>query len=316
MSGRHYLITGGAGFIGSAIARRLLARGDEVTVVDNLSSGSIENVPAGARFIHADLRDGHALDAVETGVAGILHLGGQPSAEVSEAEPQYTFDSNERGTFMLLQWAARRRIRRVLFASSMAVYGSAVGSLHEDAPLVPASVYGVSKIAGELALALFGRQGGQTTALRMFNVYGPGQNLTNMRQGMVSIYLSFLLRGEPILVKGAADRYRDLIYVDDVVDGWMTALDRPDAIGRVYNLGTGVRTTVRMLIDGLIEAAGERREYPVVCGEPTAGDVHGSVADITRASNEMGWRPRVDVAQGLRRTIDWARRTPAPTPGP
>ena len=312
MSARQYLITGGAGFIGSAIARRLLDRGDAVTIVDNLSSGSMQNVPERARFVNADLRDEQALDAIAgDGIDGILHLGAQPSAEISQAEPQYTFDTNERGTFQLLQWADRHRIRRVLFASSMAVYGSASGSLSEDSPLLPASIYGVTKIAGEMAVSLFGRQGGQPTCLRMFNVYGPGQNLTNMRQGMVSIYLAFLLRGEPILVKGADDRYRDLIYIDDVVDGWMAALDRQESIGRVYNLGTGVRTTVRMLIDGLIAAAAERRDYPVVCGDPTAGDVHGSVADIARASAELGWRPRVDVGEGLRRTVAWARQQPA-----
>lgn len=308
MTARHYLITGGAGFIGSAIARRLLERGDQVTIADNLSSGSMHNVPERARFVNADLRDERAFDAIAGGIDGILHLGAQPSAEISQADPQYTFDTNERGTFLLLQWAARRRIRRVLFASSMAVYGSATGSLGEEAPLEPASVYGLTKLAGELAMSLFERSGGQPTALRMFNVYGPGQNLTNMRQGMVSIYLAFLLRGEPILVKGADDRYRDLIYIDDVVDGWMAALDRPESIGRVYNLGTGVRTTVRTLIDGLIAAAAERRDYPVVCGEPTAGDVHGSMADITRVSTELGWRPRVDVSEGLRRTVAWARQ--------
>lgn len=309
MTGGHYVVTGGAGFIGSAIARRLLERGDTVTLVDNLSSGSIDNVPPRARFVNADLRDERALDTVAgRGIDAILHLGAQPSAEISQAEPQYTFDTNERGTFFLLQWAARHRIRRVLFASSMAVYGSATGSLGEDAPLAPASIYGVTKIAGEMALSLFGRQGGDVTALRMFNVYGPGQNLTNMRQGMVSIYLAFLLRGEPIVIKGADDRYRDLIYINDVVDGWLAALDQSRAVGRVYNLGTGVRTTVRMLIDGLLAAAGERLDYPVVYAEPTAGDVHGSVGDVTRAAAELGWRPRVDVNEGLRRTIEWARR--------
>ena len=308
MSGRHYLITGGAGFIGSSIARRLLDRGDAVTLVDNLSSGSIDNVPPAARFVNADLRDERALDDLAGApIDGILHLGAQPSAEISQAEPHYTFDTNERGTFFLLQWAARQRIRRVLFASSMAVYGSATGSLGEDAALVPASIYGVSKIAGEMAVSLFGRQGGEVTALRMFNVYGPGQNLTNMRQGMVSIYLAFLMRGEPIVVKGAVDRYRDLIYIDDVVDGWLAALDSSSSIGRVYNLGTGVGTTVRTLIDGLLSAADERADYPVMGGEPTAGDVHGSVGDSTRAAAELGWRPRVDVVTGLRRTIEWAR---------
>jgi UDP-glucose 4-epimerase len=311
-----YIVTGGAGFIGSAIARRLVARGDSVTIVDDLSSGLRENIPAGAHFVHADLaRDDAFAQVSADGVAAILHLGGQPSAEVSHADPIGSFDANERGTFLLLRWAEAHRIRRVLFASSMAVYGSSPHPVAEDVLLEPASFYGCSKLAAEVALAFFRRRGGEPTVLRMFNVFGPGQNLANLRQGMVSIYMAYLLRGEPILVKGAPDRFRDLVYIDDVAEGWIRALADPTAIGRTYNVGTGVPTTVRSLVETLRAAAGDPR-YPVVFADATAGDVHGSVANISRIASELGWQPQVSLADGVARMLAWARNVTVPAARP
>jgi UDP-glucose 4-epimerase len=311
-----YIVTGGAGFIGSAIARRLVARGDGVIIVDDLSTGLRDNVPDGAQFVHADLaRDDAFAQVNPEGVQAILHLGGQPSAEVSHADPIGSFDANERGTFLLLRWAEAQRIRRVLFASSMAVYGSSPDPVAEDVPPAPASYYGCTKLAAEMALAFFHRRGGEPTILRMFNVYGPGQNLANLRQGMVSIYLAYLLRGEPILVKGSPDRFRDLVYIDDVAAAWIRALDDPGTIGRTYNVGTGTPTTVRALVETLRAAAGDPR-YPVVFADATAGDVHGSVADINRIASELAWRPQVSLADGVARMLAWARGATAPAARP
>lgn len=307
-----YLVTGGAGFIGAAIARRLLERGDEIVIVDNLSSGDRGNVPPGARLVVGDIRDERCWTTLDDqgakGVDAILHLAAQPSAEISHEDPLRDFDTNARGTLLMLQWAARRRIERVLHASTMGVYGSAEMPLVEDRPLAPESFYGVSKVAAESAVSLFGRSGGATTIFRMFNVFGPGQNLVNLRQGMASIYLAYVLRGDPVLVKGSLDRFRDLVYIDDVVDAWMRSLDHPAAVGATYNVGTGVRTTVRELVDAVIRAAGEvAGRYPVTVAGGTAGDVHGTVADITRVTHDLGWTPRVALEEGLRRMVRWAK---------
>ena len=305
---KHCLVTGGAGFIGAAIARRLTERGDRVTVVDDLSTGARENVPAGADFVLADLRSGAAVDALDgRGVDAILHLGGQSSGEISHTNPIADFDTNARGTFLLLRWAERQAIKRFLFASSMAVYGSTEGPVAEACLPQPVSFYGASKVAAEAEVSLFGRHGGAPTILRMFNVYGPGQNLGNLRQGMASIYLAYLLRGEPIVVKGSLDRYRDFVYIDDVVDAWLRALEAPSSIGGIYNVGTGLKTTVRALVDGLVRAAGHAAgTVPVTVASETPGDVHGSVADISNITRVLGWAPRVALDEGLRRMVAWA----------
>lgn len=309
-----YLITGGAGFIGASMARRCVDRGDDVTVLDNLSTGARENVPAGARLFVADIRDEGcwtALDAAgAAGIDAILHFAAQSSGEISHMDPLADFDTNARGTFLLLQWAERHDISRVLHASSMAVYGSAESPLAEDSPIAPASFYGASKAAAEDSVSLFGRRCGATTIFRMFNVYGPGQDLANLRQGMASIYLAYLLRGEPIVVKGSLDRFRDLIYIDDVLDVWLQAIDHPAAVGATYNLGTGVRTTVRELLDALVRATGQTPgAYPVTVASSTSDDIHGTVADIARITHDLGWIPQVTLNEGLRRMVAWALST-------
>lgn len=303
-----YLLTGGAGFIGAAIAERLVDRGDAVVIVDNLSTGTRDNVPDRARLMMADVGDERFWTAFDNeGIDAILHLGAQSSGEISHADPLADFDTNARGTFLVLRWAERYGIKRFLFASSMAVYGSADAPIAEDRQLAPSSFYGASKAAAEAAVSFFGRQGGATTIFRMFNVYGPGQNIANLRQGMASIYLAYLLAGEPIVVKGSLDRYRDLIFIDDVVDAWVQAIDRPAARGATYNLGTGRRTTVRDLLDALLRAAGQTPgTYPIVVEAPTAGDLFGSVADIERITRDLGWQPRIALDEGLRRMVAWA----------
>jgi UDP-glucose 4-epimerase len=237
-----------------------------------------------------------------------MHFGGQSSGEVSHEDPLLDFDVNARGTLLLLRWCERHGIKRVLFPSSQTVYGPSIGPLVEDAPKDFHSFYGASKSAAEGYLNLFGRRGGAPTIFRLFNVYGPGQNLANLRQGMVSIYLAFLLKGAPILVKGPLERFRDFVYVDDVVDVWLKALETPASYGRTYNVGSGRKTSVRELLDGLTEAYGCAPEaYPIVQAEGTPGDIAGNFADISRARRELGWEPRVDLPEGLRRMVAWAQ---------
>jgi UDP-glucose 4-epimerase len=305
---KQYLVTGGAGFIGAAIGRRLLQRGDRVVVVDDLSTGARANVPAGAEFVLADLRSDAAIAALDgRGIDAILHLAAQSSGEISHADPIADFDTNARGTFLLLRWAERVGIKRFLFASSMAVYGSTQGPVAEDQPAAPVSFYGASKAAAETIVSLFGRHGGAPTIFRLFNVYGPGQNLDNLRQGMASIYLEQMLRGGPIVVKGSLDRYRDLVYIDDVVDAWLLALESPSSVGETYNVGTGQKTTVRSLVDGLLRSAGHAPgAIPVTIATGTPGDVHGSVANVTHIVRDLGWTPRLGLDEGLHQMVAWA----------
>lgn len=304
-----YLVTGGAGFIGSRMAERLIGRGDSVLVMDDLTSGYRRAVPEGAEFLDASIAHPGSYDRLDPkGIDAVMHFGGQSSGEVSHEDPILDFDVNARGTLLLLRWCEIHGIKRVLYPSSQTVYGPSIGPLAEDAPKNFHSFYGASKSAAEGYLNLFGRRGGAPTVFRLFNVYGPGQNLANLKQGMVSIYLAFLLKGEPIFVKGSLERFRDFVYVDDVVDAWLKALEAPASSGRTYNIGSGRRTSVRELLDGLTGAYGcAPGTYPIVQTEGTPGDIAGNFADISRAWRDLGWEPRVNLPEGLRRMVAWAQ---------
>lgn len=209
-----YMITGGAGFIGSALSKRLVERGDEVTILDNLSTGSTDNVPDGVELIRGDLRDTLTFDGIgPRKFDAVFHLGSQASGELSYEQPLTDFEINARGTLLLLNWCQKNDIERVFFTSSRVVYDDSNKPLTELSPTKPQSFYGAAKLAGEAYTSLFYRMGGKPTIFRLFNVYGPRQNLENLKQGMASIYLVYLFKGEPILVKGSLARYRDFEYV-------------------------------------------------------------------------------------------------------
>ena len=205
---KRYLVTGGAGFIGSHIVQRLLEQGHAVWIVDNFLTGYKTQVPSEATVLELDLSKPESFDQLpDLRFDAVLHLAAQSSGQISHEKPQYDLMTNTLGTLLLLKWCAQRGINRLLYASSMSVYGNV-----EPFPVVekthgqPCSFYGITKLASEHYIDYFRAQGMHTTILRMFNVYGPGQNLSNLKQGMVSIYLAYILKKEPVLVKGSKDR--------------------------------------------------------------------------------------------------------------
>lgn len=303
----HILVTGGAGFIGSHLCRRLTSLGYEITVIDNLSNGFRENVPPEARFLKLDLTRPEFVQELPAGrYAAVCHLAGQSSGERSFEDPLYDLDANARATLLLSRWALENDVPTFLFASSMSVYGQVNSHpVPESALPRPISYYAASKYSAEQILQVADGNGIRTVALRMFNVYGPGQNLANMQQGMVSIYVAHLLRGEPLIVKGSLDRVRDFVYVDDVIDAWILALEKP--VRGILNLGTGVGTTVRSLIAELLAACGLNEDYPVRQAEGTPGDVFAVSADITLIRKVLGWEPKVSLREGLARMVRWGR---------
>lgn len=301
---RRVLVTGGAGFIGSHLARRLLATGREVLILDDLSNGRRDNVPAGATLVEGDI----AVAETWERLAGehfdaVCHLAAQSSGTLSFADPVRDMQSHLPGTFRLLEDCRRRGVRRVLYASSTTTYGEPERlPVDEDHPQRPQTYYALGKACVERCLEFHARLGLKHTVLRMPNVYGPGQNLDNKHQGMVSIYLAEMLAGRPILVKGGSERFRDFIHVDDVVAAWLLALDNPAAIGRIYNLGSGVASTVGEVLSCLKAAWGDP-DYPVVFEEGTAGDQHGMRLDISRIRAELGFRPALGLAEGVSRMV-------------
>jgi UDP-glucose 4-epimerase len=302
------LVTGGAGFIGSHLAKRLLTLGYDVTIVDNLSTGSDANIPDGADFIRCDVSQRRMFSLLSgRQYDGVFHLAAQSSGEVSSERPELDLKVNTMSTLMLLSWCRKHNVPRFLYASSMAVYGNpSRNPVSENEPCRPLSFYGVSKLASENYIGCFSRDGLKTTIFRMFSVYGPGQNMTNMKQGIVSIFLAYLLDGKEVWVKGSGDRFRDFIYIDDVADAWCSSLEDPRTYGRTYNLATGKKTLVRTLVEKEIKACGKNPlEYPVRYEGSTPADQFGLFADITRLRKDTGFTPKIDLDEGLSKMVAW-----------
>lgn len=303
------LVTGGAGFIGSHLAGALSSGGADVVVIDDLSSGSAHNILKEWAFIEGDVRDAGTLESAQGPFQTIYHLASHVGQELSYERPAHDFQVNALATSQLAQWAMENGSPRLVFASSMNVYGDPISGaelVDESEPPNPPSPYAVAKLASEGLLDVLGAVGLDGASLRLFNVYGPGQDLDNMKQGMVSIFLSFVLRGEPINVRGSMNRFRDFVFVDDVVGAFLTLGRLPGVTGQ-FNVGTGRKTTVRELLHGICTAMGvDPAEYEITEAEGTIRDQFGIYADITKISR-LGWSPIVELSQGLDQMADWAR---------
>lgn len=299
-----YLVTGVAGFIGAHVAGALLRRGHQVVGVDDLSAGSRANVPQGVEFLELDLAREDAIARLPSQVDAIAHLAGQSSGEMSFDNPVGDLERNTVSTLHLLKYAKQSGAQRIVAASSMSVYGDVADvPTGESTVPRPKSCYGIGKLAAEQYMHVF-RNEVPYTAMRMFNVYGPGQNLENLRQGMVSIYVAMALRSGVIEVRGGLDRFRDFVHVDDVVAAWMSALCDHAPLNDAVNIGTGTRTTVRQLLDVVVESVPGTQ---VREGAGTPGDQVGIYADISRARSTLGWEPKVALRDGVASFVEWAR---------
>lgn len=307
-----YLVTGAAGFIGAALARTLLEKGNQVIIIDNLSTGFRSAIPAGAEFIKADCQDKSVYDKLvreqlkDTILEAIYHIAGQSSGEISFDDPVYDLQTNTQSTLLLLELALKTRCRRLLYASTMSVYGIQPDhAIHESAPCFPQSFYGVGKLASEHYLRIFEERGIRSTSLRLFNVYGPGQNLENLRQGMISIYLAQALRTGKIVVKGSADRYRDFVYIDDVVQAFLAVEKELATAGKVLNVCTGRRTTVGEVLKLLLSQID--RKIETVFEGSTAGDLYGSYGNPSAIKELTGWSPKTSLEVGVEKMVAWAK---------
>ncbi|MFC2025025.1 NAD-dependent epimerase/dehydratase family protein [Chloroflexota bacterium] len=307
---RKALITGGAGFIGSKLAEKLLGEGWRVLVLDNLSTGFESNVPKEAEFMRLDLSDKSFVNSLpKKGIDVVLHLAAQSSGEISFEKPAYDVQTNAMGTLLLLQWCKENGVPRFIYTSSMSIYGDDQElPVQETAFPKPMSLYGVGKLASENYVRIYQNMGLETTTLRLFNVYGPGQNMENLKQGMVSIFMAYIAKGEAILVKGSRDRFRDFVFIDDVVDAIMRVADGPLSSGKIYNIGTKKKTYIWQLLDLIVEAFGYKTgEYPITFQGTTPGDQLGIYADISKVSSELGWKPKVELSEGIKRMVTWIR---------
>lgn len=308
---RRVLVTGGAGFIGSHVVEAFLAAGDDVTVVDDLSSGNRANLPAGATFVEADVCSPAARELVASGGFSVLdHHAAQIDVRRSVEQPARDAAINVVGLLNLLEGARVGGVQRVVFASSGGtVYGEGSAlPVPEEAPKLPASPYGTAKLTSEYYLATFGLLYGiETVALRYSNVYGPRQD-PHGEAGVVAIFSERLLKGEPLTVFGDGEQTRDMVYVGDVAAANLLASRHPVAPltsidARAFNVGTGIETSVNRLAAHLAAAAGRRLD--IRRAPPRAGEILRSALDVSRAAQQLGWRPRVSLSEGLTSTIRW-----------
>jgi UDP-glucose 4-epimerase len=300
------LITGGAGFIGSHIAERLVKGGESVRAYDNLTTGKRANLAhlrQDVELIEADIRDESRLASAIAGCDVVFHEAAIVSVPYSVEHPEETLDVNLRGTLNVLQAARRTGVKRVVFASSAAVYGEVHAPPLVEAMLpAPIAPYGVEKLGSEHYLATWTKLFGlECVALRYFNVFGPRQDPSSPYSGVISIFADRILRGETPSIFGDGEQFRDFVYVDNVVDANLLAATHPAAPGRVYNVGCGMKTTLNELARMLGRACA--REVTPTHGPPRAGDIRESLANIDRARTELGYAPKVDVQEGLRRLV-------------
>ncbi len=298
------MVTGAAGFVGAALSARLVSEGFRVLGVDDLSTGKLNNVSPEVDLIEGDLADRHVVQQLPKGVSTVFHLAGQSSGEISFDDPVGDLQRNVVTTLRLIEWCAQPDAPRLVLASSMSVYGQQddpVGVV-ETSVTQPLSCYGVGKLAAEHYLHVY-RDHVPSVALRMFNTYGPGQDLDNLRQGMVSIFVAQAIREGQILVKGSLDRFRDLVHIDDMVEVWMRAGRAEGAIGQTLNVGSGVRTSVGELTLMISAAVGG---CPVDTTGGTPGDQFGITASTDRLRSVLGFVPSIPVSEGINRFVDWA----------
>jgi UDP-glucose 4-epimerase len=305
------LVTGGAGFIGSHVAERYLAEGFEVTVLDNLSSGRRENVPAGATFVEADVGSPEARDLIAQGGFTVLnHHAAQMDVRASVSDPAFDARTNILGLLNLLEGGRAGALRRVVFASSGGVvYGESEWLPHaETAPKLPVSPYGVSKLTSEYYLAAYAQLYPlHVVALRYANVFGPRQN-PHGEAGVVAIFGSRVHRGESLTIFGDGRQTRDYVYVDDVVDANLRATGwSPTPVGTIddlaFNVGTATETSVSELAETLLDACGVR--VPVEHAPARPGELARSAVSVEKAQRLWSWQPHVTLAEGLKRTYEW-----------
>jgi UDP-glucose 4-epimerase len=296
------LLTGGAGFIGSHVAEHLLARGHEVVIVDDLSTGKRENLPEGASFVEEDIRSGCEGVFQEFRPEVLCHQAAQMDVRRSVREPDFDAEVNVLGTIRLLQNCAGYGVGRVIFASTGgAVYGEQEAfPASEDHPQYPVSPYGVSKLAGERYLHYYGVQYGISyAALRYANVYGPRQD-PHGEAGVVAIFAGNLAEGNVSRINGTGEQSRDYVHVQDVARANVFALEDGTPSG-TYNIGTGVETSVNELYALLMSISG--RDLPPDHGPAKPGEQLRSSVDPTLAGRVMGWRPEVGLTDGLKETL-------------
>jgi len=309
---RTFLVTGGAGFIGSHIAEALVSRGNRVRVLDNLSTGFLSNLDAvrdRIEFIEGDLVDAPRVARAVSGVDCVFHQAALPSVPRSMEHPLDTHASCVTGTVTLLDAARRAGVRRVVYASSSSVYGDQPASSKRENDLPsPISPYGAAKLAAEYYCRAFAASFPlETVSIRYFNVFGPRQDPASPYSAVIPLFITAILSGQRPVIYGDGLQSRDFTFVANVVHGNLLAADAPGVSGRVFNVAMGGSIDLLCLLASLNRLLGT--EVKPIHADPRPGDIRESMADITMARRDLGYEPRIGFEDGLSRSIDYYRRT-------
>jgi UDP-glucose 4-epimerase len=310
---RKYIVTGGAGFIGSSLVRALLCRDDaHVAIIDNLITGKEENlseVRSRVGFHRLDIRSYEDMVPVVSGADAVFHLAALPSVPRSISDPIPSHEINLDGTFQVLRACADAGVRRVVYAASSSAYGDTevLPKVETMAPQ-PKSPYGIQKLVGEYYASVFHSCFGlEAVSLRFFNVYGPRQDPSSPYSGVISLFMKALLERRSPTIYGDGEQSRDFTFVEDVAALCLKAASAPEVAGKVYNAGNGGRYTLNYLWDLLQQFEGV--SIPAVYAPARSGDVRHSQADTSAAVRDLGHAPQFTLEEGLRRTLDWYRTT-------
>lgn len=305
-----YVVTGGAGFIGSHIVEELLRRNERVTVIDNFATGKRENLrpfEGKAEIVEADISQAKNLTNILKGADYVIHQAAIPSVPKSIIDPVKSHEANVNGTLQLLVACRDAGVKRVVYASSSSLYGdSPTLPKHEGMMPKPLSPYGAQKLFSEMYCQVFTRSYGlETVSLRYFNVFGPRQDAASQYSGVLALFIPAVLQGRRPTIYGDGEQSRDFTYVKNVVEANLLACTAPGVSGEAFNVACGDRITVNSMLQQINKITG--KDISPVYAEARAGDIKHSQADIQRAKERLGYQPKVSFEEGLRHTIEWYR---------
>lgn len=299
------LITGGAGFIGTSLAKKCIHLDHDVHIIDFQDKFTIEH--SDYNLYPIDIREFNNFSLIKDKKFDyIFHLAAQTSGAISQDKPELDVDTNVKGTLNVCNYSRICGAKKIIFTSSMATYGNKNGPINEEQPQTPISNYGVSKVAGEMYIKMFNQFEVKHSIFRLFNVYGPGQDMSNLKQGMASIFMSQAITSNEIEVTGALDRYRDFIYIDDVIDALLLGLNS-NTDSKIINVGSGKATTVDTLINLILDVSKKDPEnFTIKNIGGHEGDQFGSIADTTKLTS-YGWQPTIALKDGLNNMHTYAK---------
>ena len=302
------LITGGLGFIGSAIIKKLQLKNYNITIMDNTTTNTVENID-NCEIIKTDITNLDSLKKIKINkIDTILHLAGQSSGPASSEDPIYDAKCNIIGTLNLLEFARMIKVNRILFASTFAVYGDPINDLclKENDPTNPKSVYGISKLACENYIRILSSvYKFNWNILRMFNVYGYGQDLSRDNQGIISIFIKLIKENTNIPVTGSLKRIRDFVNIEDVVQAWILCLENKNYNNKIYNVGCGKPDSIKEMINEIALQYNKFNKIRINETEGTIGDILGCYANIDNISNDLGYRPAINLKKGIQIFKKW-----------